>query len=344
MLSERGLKWSVGDYAHGQQDVYDRDGNPRGVVSFANAENWMLHAELNKQSFDAERCSYGEGYTGTLRLRPAMARHLNSYFRPATAFLAEEITFAAGLTSLNEACALVLCDAGDIIMLGQPVYGLSIAIFRRGHGYVPVGNEQQFLPDSIAALDAGFNAAKAAGKTIKALIICNPHNPLGRCYPRETLVEILHLCDSKGIHLISDEIYALSAQDREDRPSEEFVSVRSIDLTNVIDPSQVHVMYGMSKDGLLRNRLLAESLLNQAGIRFYDKENASLFVWLDLSPHLPIGNTEGDAWAAERLLSQQLQAAGVIMATGKQYHAEQRGRFRVIFCVDEETLREGIRR
>ncbi|KAJ5995755.1 acc synthase [Penicillium waksmanii] len=95
---------------------------------------------------------------------------------------------------------------------------------------------------------------------------------------------------------------------------------------------------------LLRNRLLAEELLKQAGIDFYDKGNAGFFIWIDLSPHLRSENTEGDAWAAERLLSGRFAQAGVIMSTGEQYQAQEPGRFRIIFCVDEETLREGIRR
>lgn len=113
--------------------------------------------------------------------------------------------------------------------------------------YIHVGDKDQFSPDSIAAIEAGFEAAKARGRIIKALIICNPHNPLGRCYPRETLVGLLGLCASKGIHLVSDEIYALSVYKRYDRPSETFISVRSIDFTGVINPDQVHVLYGMSK-------------------------------------------------------------------------------------------------
>lgn len=121
-------------------------------------------------------------------------------------------------------------------------------LFQRVHlEYVSVGDTDQFSPDCIAALDAGFEAAKSRGRSIKALVICNPHNPLGRCYPRETLIMLLRLCSSKGIHLISDEIYALSVYNRCDRPSERFISVRSIDLTDIIDPAQVHILYGMSK-------------------------------------------------------------------------------------------------
>lgn len=75
------------------------------------------------------------------------------------------------------------------------------------------------------------------------------NHPLGQCYPRETLVALLRLCAAKGIHLISDEIYALSvySYNRDDRPSESFTSIRAIDFTGIIDPRQVHVLYGMSK-------------------------------------------------------------------------------------------------
>ncbi len=54
-----------------------------------------------------------------------MAKHLNDHFAPAHTIDAEQITFAAGVTALNEACALVTCnpDAGDVIMIGRPVYG-----------------------------------------------------------------------------------------------------------------------------------------------------------------------------------------------------------------------------
>ncbi|KAM3068466.1 hypothetical protein ACMFMF_009283 [Clarireedia jacksonii] len=81
---------------------------------------------LIQSHFNVQCCTYGEGYTGTLRLRTAMAKHLNAYFRPVQAFDAEEITFAAGVTSINEVCALITCDpdSGDSIMLGSPVYGV----------------------------------------------------------------------------------------------------------------------------------------------------------------------------------------------------------------------------
>ena len=71
---------------------------------------------------------------------------------------------------------------------------------------------------------------------------------VGRCYPRETLVEFMKLCQKYQIHLISDEIYALSVWKNEEAPNADtFVSILSLDPAGVIDPSLVHVMWGMSK-------------------------------------------------------------------------------------------------
>ncbi|KAI0814345.1 PLP-dependent transferase [Xylaria sp. FL0064] len=258
MLSARGARWAKMDYAHGVQNRYDPVKYPQGVVMFDNAENVLMQPEvtefINGLSFDPSNCRYGEGYTGTLRLRKAMANHLNEHFAPAHAVDAEQITFAAGVTNLNEACALVTCNpnANEAIMLGTPIYGqFSLDMCLRTGvelEFVSVGDTDQFTPACVAAFEAGYEAAKARGRNIRALIICNPHNPLGHCYPRETLIGLLQLCARKGIHLIGDEIYALSVYDRTDRKPEVFTSVLSIDFSGIIDPKQVHVLYGMSKD------------------------------------------------------------------------------------------------
>lgn len=54
-----------------------------------------------------------------------MAKHLNEFFKPVQAIDPEEIPFAAGVTDLNEVCALITCDPDrhDSIMLGRPIYG-----------------------------------------------------------------------------------------------------------------------------------------------------------------------------------------------------------------------------
>ena len=44
-------------------------------------------------------------------------------------------------------------------------------------------------------------------------ILCNPQNPLGRTYPRSTLIAYAKWCEANDVHLVSDEIYAMSVYD-----------------------------------------------------------------------------------------------------------------------------------
>jgi hypothetical protein len=43
--------------------------------------------------------------------------------------------------------------------------------------------------------------------------VCNPQNPLGRTYSRETLLAYARFCEENDLHLVSDEIYAMSVYD-----------------------------------------------------------------------------------------------------------------------------------
>ncbi len=44
-------------------------------------------------------------------------------------------------------------------------------------------------------------------KGCRMLIICNPHNPAGICWSKETLQEVAHICYEEGVYVISDEIH-----------------------------------------------------------------------------------------------------------------------------------------
>jgi hypothetical protein len=67
-------------------------------------------------------------------------------------------------------------------------------------------------------------------------------------------------------------------------------------------------------------------------------------MWLDLLPYLPLNETNGDGWAAEKLLSRRLNSSGVLIDVGADYLSPGPGRFRVVFVVEEGVLREGVRR
>jgi 1-aminocyclopropane-1-carboxylate synthase len=62
------------------------------------------------------------------------------------------------------------------------------------------------------------------------------------------MVEFMRLCQKYQIHLLSDEIYAMSTFKTNDIPNPiPFTSLLSIGKSGIIDPSLCHVIHGMSK-------------------------------------------------------------------------------------------------
>lgn len=48
---------------------------------------------------------------------------------------------------------------------------------------------------------------KAVTPSVKSLILCNPHNPIGRVYKKEELLQLQSFCKKHGLLVISDEIH-----------------------------------------------------------------------------------------------------------------------------------------
>lgn len=201
---------------------------------------------------DHTSLTYHEGPFGSRRLREAMANLITTFFYPASPIKSDNIMFTSGVTSLNAMCALCLTDPKDGILLGQPIYGsfdgdLSVPSSCQLI-YTPFQGDDPFSVNAVIRYEEAFLKARDEdGVSVRALLICNPHNPLGRCYSRETLVALLQFCQKYQIHLISDEVYALSVY--EEDSTDGFISVLSIEPASIgVDPTLIHVLYGMSKD------------------------------------------------------------------------------------------------
>lgn len=113
---------------------------------------------------------------------------------------------------------------------------------------VPFGGADQFTPSSVKYWEEALLAAEKRGTKVRALMLCNPHNPLGQCYPKGTIIALMKLCSKYQLHLLCDEIYAASVYQVPDKHAEPFTSALSFDHIPYISPDYVHVYYGMSKD------------------------------------------------------------------------------------------------
>lgn len=114
--------------------------------------------------------------------------------------------------------------------------------------FTSFGDVDQFQPEAAAKYEEALLEAEKNGTKIRALMLCNPHNPLGQCYPKETIIALMKLCAKYKVHLLCDEIYATSVYDVPDKHAVKFTSVLSFDYSEYISSDYVHVVYGLSKD------------------------------------------------------------------------------------------------
>ncbi|KAG9847514.1 PLP-dependent transferase, partial [Aureobasidium melanogenum] len=235
-------------------NVYHPQDNPNGIVDMGTAENHIMTKDVSdfantKIRTTPRTFTYGEGPWGSKRLRTAMADHMNKYFHPVSAIQPDELVFANGITSLCELFGYAIASPNDGILISRPSYQAFPADFGAKAGlkcvFVSFGTTDQFSVSAIANYETTLLKARKQGISIRALLLCNPHNPLGRCYPLATIKAVMQLCKKYELHLFADEVYALSVFDSSFVP---FTSVLSFDSSSYISPEYLHVVYGMSKD------------------------------------------------------------------------------------------------
>lgn len=117
----------------------------------------------------------------------------------------EWICYAPGVVpALN--FAVQACSApGDKIVIQPPVYGpFSAAILNNGRRLVenPLIFEKGRYRMDYEGLE------RAIDSRTKAIVICSPHNPVGRVWERPELERLADICARRGLVIISDEIHS----------------------------------------------------------------------------------------------------------------------------------------
>jgi aspartate/methionine/tyrosine aminotransferase len=240
---------------------WQRDTAPDGYIGLCIAENKLenpaLIAQLARYNVPASALGY-DAMTGNLEFRERLAAFMARSFLGRT-FGADQIAVLAGAGSVLEMLFYVLCDPGDGVIVPTPSYA----------GFWPdleTRDELKIVPAHCSSAD-GFRltparldvAVAAADCAVTAMLFTTPNNPLGQVYSAVEIGEVVAWAEQRGIHLVVDEIYALSVFGQR-----EFVSVASV-CPELGD--NVHIVWGFSKDfgasGLRSGVLVSE---NQAVI------------------------------------------------------------------------------
>ena len=97
----------------------------------------------------------------------------------------------------------ILTEEKDGVIIQPPVYPPFFRV---------INNNNRTLVTNPLTIENGkytidFEDLEKKLKTAKVLLLCSPHNPVGRVWTREELERIAKLCVENDVFLISDEIH-----------------------------------------------------------------------------------------------------------------------------------------
>jgi len=115
------------------------------------------------------------------------------------------ILYTSGVVPALSAILRAVTAPGDKVLVQTPVYNCFYSSIRN------MGCE--FIENPLAQIDGQFEMdfadleQKAALPGVKALLLCNPHNPVGRAWTATELCRLGEICQRHSLVVISDEIH-----------------------------------------------------------------------------------------------------------------------------------------
>jgi cystathionine beta-lyase len=154
------------------------------------------------------------------------------------------------LASLSAALQAVTAP-GDTVIVQPPVYN---GFF---HATRASGRKLAFNPlresDGRYAMDFA-QLEQCAKDGARALLLCNPHNPVGRAWSEAELDELLHIARRHGLAIISDEVHGDLAL-----PGSRYTPLARLAhaddrIVSVISPSKTFNLQGLAQSTLVASR------------------------------------------------------------------------------------------
>jgi cysteine-S-conjugate beta-lyase len=154
-----------------------------------------LHARLGHPVFGYERLADG--------LLPALTRWLAERHRWAVS--PSSVVCVSNVVHLLVMAISLFTAEGDSVIVQPPVYNRFFDVVR--------ANGRRLLTSALVLehgryrMDFADLEAMASQPTARLLLLCNPHNPVGRVWSADELRKVGDICARHGVLVVSDEIH-----------------------------------------------------------------------------------------------------------------------------------------
>lgn len=166
-----------------------------------------------------------------------------------------------------------LTQAGDAVIIQEPVY----------HPFAStiINNKCQLVNSSLIYKDGKYQIdfedfeAKIEANDVKMFILCSPHNPVGRVWTKDELIQLGDICIKHKVIIVSDEIHCDFVYGQNKHLI--FTSLKDAYLDNTIictAPSKTFNLAGLQASNIfIANEELRQKFETELAIGGYGKLN-----------------------------------------------------------------------
>ena len=117
----------------------------------------------------------------------------------------EYFIFSLGVVASIDSIFKHLLSKGDKVMMFSPIYHTFYHCI--DHNELEFVDHPLIYDEVNHSYSVDLDHLEENLKGVKALLLCNPHNPVGHIYSLEELNEIARICYENDVYLLSDEIH-----------------------------------------------------------------------------------------------------------------------------------------
>ena len=171
------------------------------------------------------------------------------------------ICFSPGVVAGFNMTVQAYSQPGDKVVVQPPCYYPFFNAIRN--------NGRQILENPLKIVDGNYVMdyedleKKIDGRT-KMIILCSPHNPVGRVWKRAELEQLVEVCEKKDIVIVSDEIHLDLVLGKVKHTPTASLSEKAMQRTvTLVAPSKTFNVAGLStSSAIIPNKKLRDAFLN----------------------------------------------------------------------------------
>lgn len=175
----------------------------------------------------------------------------------------EWIIYTSGVVPALSAIIKALCAPGDKVLVQTPVYNCFFSSIRN--------NDCELISSPLVRdgntyrMDFEDLERKASDPRTRLMLLCNPHNPVGRVWTREELLRLGGICLRHNVRVVSDEIHCeLTFSGHEYTPFASLSEDFTADTVTCISPSKAFNIAGLQIANIVARDENVRKLIDRA--------------------------------------------------------------------------------